>query len=136
MLKKTASARQKVSRAGFRTSRAEFRAQRLKIKGPTPCGKKQQRQSKKPCQRLCGRMFDVLFVNTGTTNPGPTQSIGEVSTEDFVALMMTNALSPMRVAERLAQGAGQQAPIYACHTAYPSSRNPIANSTSISRAAS
>jgi len=53
-------------------------------------------------ERLSGRTFDVLFVNAGTTNPDPTQTIGEVSTEDFMALMMTNALSPMRVVESLA----------------------------------
>ncbi|HTH75251.1 MAG TPA: SDR family NAD(P)-dependent oxidoreductase [Trinickia sp.] len=53
-------------------------------------------------ERLFGRIFDVLFVNAGTTNPDPTQTIGEVSTEDFVNLMITNALSPMRVVERLA----------------------------------
>ena len=52
-------------------------------------------------ERLSGRMFDILFVNAGTTNPDPTQTIGEVSTEDFVTLMITNALSPMRVVERL-----------------------------------
>jgi len=52
-------------------------------------------------ERLSGRMFDVLFVNAGTTNPDPTQTIGEVSTEDFVNLMITNALSPMRVVESL-----------------------------------
>jgi NAD(P)-dependent dehydrogenase (short-subunit alcohol dehydrogenase family) len=52
--------------------------------------------------RLGGRRFAMLFVNAGTTNPDPTQTIGEVSTEDFVALMITNALSPMRVIETLA----------------------------------
>ena len=52
--------------------------------------------------RLSGRMFDVLFVNAGTTNPDPAQTIGEVSTPDFVDLMVTNALSPMRVIEALA----------------------------------
>ena len=51
--------------------------------------------------RLSNRVFDMLFVNAGTTNPEPTQTIGEVSTEDFVSLMITNALSPMRVVERL-----------------------------------
>jgi len=45
----------------------------------------------------------MLFVNAGTTNPDPTQTIGEVSTEDFVSLMITNALSPMRVVESLSQ---------------------------------
>lgn len=51
--------------------------------------------------RLSGRAFDILFVNAGTTNPDPTQTIAEVSTEDFVSLMITNALSPMRVIESL-----------------------------------
>lgn len=53
-------------------------------------------------QRLSGRLFDMLFVNAGTTNRDPTQTIGEVSTEDFVHVMITNALSPMRVIESLA----------------------------------
>ena len=52
-------------------------------------------------ERLSSRMFDILFVNAGTTNPDPTQTIGEVSTEDYVNLMIANALSPMRVVERL-----------------------------------
>jgi NAD(P)-dependent dehydrogenase (short-subunit alcohol dehydrogenase family) len=51
--------------------------------------------------RLSGRMFDMLFVNAGTANRDPTQTIGEVSTDDFVHLMITNALSPMRVIESL-----------------------------------
>lgn len=52
-------------------------------------------------ERLSGTVFDILFVNAGTTNPDPRQTIGEVSTEDFVNLMVTNALSPMRVVESL-----------------------------------
>jgi NAD(P)-dependent dehydrogenase (short-subunit alcohol dehydrogenase family) len=51
--------------------------------------------------RLSGRVFDMLFVNAGTANRDPTQTIGEVSTDEFVQLMVTNALSPMRVIERL-----------------------------------
>jgi NAD(P)-dependent dehydrogenase (short-subunit alcohol dehydrogenase family) len=51
--------------------------------------------------RLSGRRFDILFVNAGTTNRDPTQTIGEVSTEDFMHVMLTNALSPMRVIEAL-----------------------------------
>ncbi|MEW5834318.1 MAG: SDR family NAD(P)-dependent oxidoreductase [Pseudomonadota bacterium] len=51
--------------------------------------------------RLADRRFDMLFVNAGTTNPDPTQTIGEVSTRDFVDLMITNALGPMRVVEQL-----------------------------------
>lgn len=52
-------------------------------------------------QRLAGRALDILFVNAGTTNRDPTQTIGEVSTDDFARLMITNALSPMRVTEAL-----------------------------------
>ncbi|RQM43985.1 SDR family NAD(P)-dependent oxidoreductase [Paraburkholderia bannensis] len=51
--------------------------------------------------RLTDRTFDILFVNAGATNPDPTQTIGEVSTDDFASLMITNALSPMRVVEHL-----------------------------------
>ena len=52
--------------------------------------------------RLSGRRFDMLFVNAGTTNRDPTETIGAVSTEEFVRIMVTNALSPMRVVESLA----------------------------------
>ena len=51
--------------------------------------------------RLSGRVFQMLFVNAGTTNNDPTQTIGEVATEEFVRVMITNALSPMRVVESL-----------------------------------
>jgi len=51
--------------------------------------------------RLSGKRFDMLFINAGTTNPNPTQTIAEISTEDFTHLMQTNALSPMRVLEAL-----------------------------------
>lgn len=52
-------------------------------------------------RRLEGRLFDMLFVNAGTTNRDPAQTIAEVETDDFVATMITNALSPMRVVEAL-----------------------------------
>ncbi|SCB29836.1 SDR family NAD(P)-dependent oxidoreductase [Rhizobium hainanense] len=51
-------------------------------------------------ERLDGRVFDMLFVNAGTTNV-PTETIGEVTTEEFVRVMVTNALSPMRTVEGL-----------------------------------
>ncbi|OXM66740.1 SDR family NAD(P)-dependent oxidoreductase [Amycolatopsis vastitatis] len=47
-------------------------------------------------ERLAGRRLDVLFVNAGTTND-PATPIGEVPTAEFVDVMVTNALSPMRV---------------------------------------
>jgi len=50
--------------------------------------------------RLVGRTFDMLFVNAGVSND-PTETIGEVSTEEFTRVMVTNALSPMRVLEDL-----------------------------------
>ncbi len=50
--------------------------------------------------RLVGRQLDLLFVNAGTTNNQQT-AIGDVPTADFVEVMVTNALSPMRVIEAL-----------------------------------
>ncbi len=52
--------------------------------------------------RLSGRLFDMLFVNAGTTN-NEKETIGEVTTDEFMRVMITNALSPMRVVERLEQ---------------------------------
>jgi NAD(P)-dependent dehydrogenase (short-subunit alcohol dehydrogenase family) len=48
--------------------------------------------------RLAGRTLDLLFVNAGVTND-PRETIGEVSTEEFVRVMVTNALGPMRAVE-------------------------------------
>ena len=50
--------------------------------------------------RLAGRRLDVLFVNAGTTNNEQTP-IGSVPVDAFVDVMVTNALSPMRVVEEL-----------------------------------
>ena len=50
--------------------------------------------------RLAQATFDLLFVNAGVTN-GPDETIANVSTATFVRLMVTNALSPMRVVEAL-----------------------------------
>src|SRR5579872_285199 len=51
--------------------------------------------------RLAGRSFEILFVNAGVTN-NPTETIAEVATDEFIRVMVTNALSPMRVVEQLA----------------------------------
>ena len=51
--------------------------------------------------RLSGRSFDILFHNAGIANANPHASVAEVSTEEFVRVMVTNALSPMRVIEEL-----------------------------------
>lgn len=51
-------------------------------------------------QRLSELTFDLLFVNAGIAND-PDETIGEVSTDEFNRVMLTNALSPMRVIETL-----------------------------------
>ena len=51
--------------------------------------------------RLSGRSFDILFHNSGIANANPRESAAEVSTEEFVRVLVTNALSPMRVIEGL-----------------------------------
>jgi NAD(P)-dependent dehydrogenase (short-subunit alcohol dehydrogenase family) len=52
--------------------------------------------------RLGARRFDLLFVNAGVTNR-PEETTGDVTTEEFSRLMVTNALSPMRVIETLGE---------------------------------
>jgi NAD(P)-dependent dehydrogenase (short-subunit alcohol dehydrogenase family) len=52
--------------------------------------------------RLSSRTFDLLFVNAGVTN-GPEETPADVSTEEFTRLMVTNALSPMRVIETVGE---------------------------------
>ena len=49
---------------------------------------------------LGGRRIDVLFVNAGVKNDDH-ETIADVSTEEFVRVMVTNALSPMRAIEAL-----------------------------------
>jgi NAD(P)-dependent dehydrogenase (short-subunit alcohol dehydrogenase family) len=54
-------------------------------------------------ERLSGRSIDILFVNAGTSaeDANGLQRIGGISTDEFVRVMITNALSPMRVIEAL-----------------------------------
>jgi NAD(P)-dependent dehydrogenase (short-subunit alcohol dehydrogenase family) len=51
-------------------------------------------------ERLAQATFDLLFVNAGVTN-SPGETVADVSAGTFVRLMVTNALSPMRVVETL-----------------------------------
>lgn len=51
--------------------------------------------------RLSGRVLDMLFVNAGTTTHDQHVHVGQVSTEEFTRVMVTNALSPMRAIEAL-----------------------------------
>ena len=50
--------------------------------------------------RLASRKFDLLFVNAGVKN-ADRETIADVSTDEFIRVMITNALSPMRVVETL-----------------------------------
>jgi NAD(P)-dependent dehydrogenase (short-subunit alcohol dehydrogenase family) len=49
-------------------------------------------------KHLGAQRFDLLFVNAGVANPDP-DTITDVSTAEFVRVMVTNALSPMRTIE-------------------------------------
>ena len=51
-------------------------------------------------ERLSARSFEMLFVNAGVTN-NPEETIGDVTTEEFIRVMVTNSLCPMRVIESL-----------------------------------
>ncbi|WP_405492138.1 SDR family NAD(P)-dependent oxidoreductase [Nocardia sp. NBC_00511] len=51
-------------------------------------------------ERLSARTFDLLFVNAGVTHE-PAETPATISTEEFNRVMVTNALSPMRVIEAL-----------------------------------
>jgi NAD(P)-dependent dehydrogenase (short-subunit alcohol dehydrogenase family) len=48
--------------------------------------------------RLASRRFDMLFVNAGI---GTRDMVADISTDEFIRMMVTNALSPMRVVENL-----------------------------------
>ena len=49
-------------------------------------------------ERLGAGRFDLLFVNAGVAGEDG-ETIADASTEEFVRVMVTNALSPMRVVE-------------------------------------
>ncbi|MDB6093594.1 MAG: 3-oxoacyl-ACP reductase [Verrucomicrobia bacterium] len=49
-------------------------------------------------ERLAGRQIDVLVVNAGVMSRHD-EKIGEISEQDFNWVMVTNALSPMRIVE-------------------------------------
>lgn len=51
-------------------------------------------------ERLDSERFDMLFVNAGVTTPRH-ESAAEVSTDEFMRVMVTNALSPIRTIEAL-----------------------------------
>jgi NAD(P)-dependent dehydrogenase (short-subunit alcohol dehydrogenase family) len=51
-------------------------------------------------ERLAGqRIDDLLFVNAGISN-GQAETVAQTTTDAFTTLLVTNALSPMRVIAR------------------------------------
>lgn len=52
-------------------------------------------------ETLSGRAHDMLFVNAGTANHDQAETIAETSTDEFVRVMLTNALGVMRTVEGL-----------------------------------
>jgi NAD(P)-dependent dehydrogenase (short-subunit alcohol dehydrogenase family) len=50
-------------------------------------------------ERLSGRRFDIVFVNGGVANRRPADTLAQVSTDEFVQLMLTNVLGVMRAVE-------------------------------------
>lgn len=51
--------------------------------------------------RLAGRAFEVVFVNAGIVNRRPSDTMAEVSADEFVEVMATNVLGVMRAVEAL-----------------------------------
>jgi NAD(P)-dependent dehydrogenase (short-subunit alcohol dehydrogenase family) len=50
--------------------------------------------------RLISRKFDLLFINSGVKNDD-RETIADVSTDEFIRVMVTNALCPLRAIETL-----------------------------------
>ncbi len=50
--------------------------------------------------RLSGTRLDLLFVNAGVTH-NPAQPVGEMSDEEFMHVLRSNALGPIRAVEQL-----------------------------------
>ncbi len=48
--------------------------------------------------RLVGRSLDMLFINAGTANM-KDEIAGEIATDEYARVLVTNALGPMRVIE-------------------------------------
>ena len=56
--------------------------------------------------RLSGRRFDIVFINGGIANRAPEATMAEVSTEEFVHVMVTNVLGVTRAVEAFGALAG------------------------------
>ena len=51
--------------------------------------------------RLSNRQFDIVFINGGIANRTPSDTMADVSTDEFVHVMVTNVLGVMRAVEAL-----------------------------------
>ena len=60
-------------------------------------------------RRLAGTALDLLYVNAGITDED--KPVGEVATDVFTEVMVTNALSPLRVVEGLGPLVGRDGTI-------------------------
>ena len=56
--------------------------------------------------RLSGRRFDIVFINGGIVNRSPSATMADVSTDEFVHVLVTNVLGAMRAVEELGVLAG------------------------------
>jgi NAD(P)-dependent dehydrogenase (short-subunit alcohol dehydrogenase family) len=79
-------------------------------------------QIKELRQRIGSRAFDLLFVNAGV---GATETVADVTTDEFVRLLVTNALSPMRVIETL----GDVVPVDGTVAIMSSGQGSVSNNT-------
>ena len=52
-------------------------------------------------ERLAGQRFDMLFVNAGIANGNPNATMGEITSDEFSRVMLTNALGVMHAVEDL-----------------------------------
>ncbi len=75
-------------------------------------------------QLLSGERIDLLFVNAGIAN-GPAETVPATTIEAFTALMLTNALGPLRVIETFADLVPEDGTIAAMSSALGS----VANNT-------
>jgi NAD(P)-dependent dehydrogenase (short-subunit alcohol dehydrogenase family) len=50
-------------------------------------------------ERLAGERFDVVFINAGVVNRRPSDTMADVSTDEFLHVMATNVLGAMRAVE-------------------------------------
>jgi NAD(P)-dependent dehydrogenase (short-subunit alcohol dehydrogenase family) len=51
--------------------------------------------------RISDRLFDVVFINGGIVNRTPSATMADVSTDEFMHVIITNVLGAMRAVEEL-----------------------------------